>query len=133
MKTITIKVSDKQYSLLTRIAAAEKRRLSDFNYLLYGQGLDMFFCERSVDIPKEDDEYTKKELAQIKKNNAIINSGKTSTHAEREEAGFEFVSKTLYNYDDREDGEKDFVTKLANEIEELAYKEPCMESKSKPS
>lgn len=121
-KTISIQVSDKHHSLLTRIAAADHRRLSDFNYLIYGNGLDMFFCEKSVHVKKEADEFTKEELKQIKKNNALINSGKTSTHAEREESGWEYVSDYMYNYD-KEDGEKDFVTKLANEIEQLAYKE----------
>jgi len=119
MKTISIQVSDKQYSLLNRLANAEKRRLSDFNYLIYGNGLDMFFCERSVHVKKEADEYTKEEKKQQVINKKVE---KSTSRSNWEEKGWEHVSDYLYNYD-KPDGEKDFVTKFANEIEELAYKE----------
>ena len=124
MKTISIQVSDKQYSLLTRLAAAEKRRLSDFNYLIYGNGLDMFFCERSVHVKKEPDEYTKEE----KKQQAINKKVEKKPRSDWDEHGWEHVSDYMYNYD-KPDGEMDFVTKLAHEIENLAFKVPCMTSK----
>jgi len=127
MKTISIKVSDKQHSLLTRLAAAEKRRLSDFNYLIFGQGLDMFFCERSVHVKKEPDEYTKEEKKQQAINKKIE---KSKPRSDWQDHGWEHVSDYMYNYD-KPDGEMDFVTKLAHEIEALAYKVPCMESKEK--
>jgi hypothetical protein len=123
-KTISIQVSDKQYSLLTRLAAAEKRRLSDFNYLIYGNGLDMFFCERSVHVKKEPDEYTKEE----KKQQAINKKVEKKPRSDWDEHGWEHVSDYMYNYD-KPDGEMDFVTKLAHEIENLAFKVPCMTSK----
>ena len=119
MKTISIQVSDKHHSLLTRIAAADHRRLSDFNYLIFGNGLDMFFCERSVHVKKEAYEYTKEEKKQQAVNKKVE---KSTSRRDWEEKGWEHVSDYMYNYD-KEDGEKDFVTKLANEIEELAYKE----------
>jgi len=125
-KTISIQVSDKQYSLLTRIAAAEHRRLSDFNYLLYGQGLDMFFCERSIHVKKEPDEYTKEEKRQLAINKTVV---KAHPRSEWDEHGWEHVSDYMYNYDCDKDGEKDFVTKLSKDIEALAFKVPCMESK----
>ena len=124
MKTISIQVSDKQHSLLTRLAAAEKRRLSDFNYLIYGNGLDMFFCERSVHVKKEPDEYTKEE----KKQQAINKKVEKKPRSDWDEHGWEHVSDYMYNYD-KPDGEMDFVTKLAHEIEALAFKVPCMTSK----
>tara|TARA_R100000231_G_scaffold1859_1_gene3214 strand:+ start:334 stop:720 length:387 start_codon:yes stop_codon:yes gene_type:complete len=127
MKTISIQVSDKQYSLLTRIANSEQRRLSDFNYLIYGQGLDMFFCERSVHVKKEPDEYTKEEKKQQAINKKVE---KSKPRSDWDEHGWEHVSDYMYNYD-KPDGEKDFVTKLADEIEALAYKVPCMTSKEK--
>tara|TARA_R100000655_G_scaffold23625_2_gene47573 strand:+ start:264 stop:632 length:369 start_codon:yes stop_codon:yes gene_type:complete len=120
MKTISIQVSDKHYSLLTRLAAAEKRRLSDFNYLIYGNGLDMFFCERSIHVKKEPDEYTKEEKKQQALNKKVE---KSTLRKDWDTAGWEHVSDYMYNYDCGEDGEKDFVTKLANEIEDLAFKE----------
>ena len=125
MKTISIQVSDKQYSLLTRIANSEQRRLSDFNYLIYGQGLDMFFCERSVHIKKEPDEYTKEEKKQQAINKKVE---KSKPRSDWEEHGWEHVCDYMYNYD-KPDGEMDFITKLANEIEAHAYKVPCMSSK----
>ena len=125
MKTITIQISDKQYSLLNRIAASDHRRLSDFNYLVYGNGLDMFFCERSVHVKKEPHEYTKEEKKQQAVNKKVE---KAKPRSDWDEHGWEHVSDYMYNYD-KPDGEKDFVTKLANEIEELAYKVPCMTSK----
>ena len=127
MKTISIQVSDKQYSLLNRLAAAEKRRLTDFNYLIFGQGLDMFFCERSVHVKKEPDEYTKEEKKQQAINKKIE---KSKPRSDWQDHGWEHVSDYMYNYD-KPDGEKDFVTRLADEIEALAYKVPCMESKEK--
>ena len=119
MKTISIQVSDKHHSLLTRIAAADHRRLSDFNYLIFGNGLDMFFCERAVHVKKEPDEYTKEEKKQQAVNKKVMS---TTPRKDWDEKGWEHVSDYMYNYD-KEDGEKDFVTKLANEIEKLAYKE----------
>ena len=129
MKTISIQISDKQYSLLNRLAAAEKRRLSDFNYLIFGQGLDMFFCERSVHVKKEPDEYTKEEKKQQAINEEIE---KSKPRSDWQDHGWEHVSDYMYNYD-KPDDEKDFVTNLANEIENLAYKVPCMVSELKPS
>tara|TARA_R100000773_G_C4115956_1_gene53758 strand:- start:48 stop:440 length:393 start_codon:yes stop_codon:yes gene_type:complete len=127
MKTISIQVSDKQHSLLSRIAAAEKRRLSDFNYLIFGQGLDMFFCERSVHVKKEPDEYTKEEKKQLAVNKKVEKS-KSIERSDWDEHGWEHVSNYMYNYD-KPDGQMDFVTRLAHEIEDLAYKVPCMTSK----
>ena len=117
MKTISIQVSDKQHSLLTRLAAAEKRRLSDFNYLIFGQGLDMFFCERSVHVKKEPDEYTKEEKKQQAINKKIE---KSKPRSDWQDHGWKHVSDYMYNYD-KSDDEKDFVTKLAYEIEAMAY------------
>lgn len=117
MKTISIQISDKQHSLLIRLAAAEKRRLSDFNYLIFGQGLEMFFCERSVHVKKEPDEYTKEEKKQQAINKKIE---KSKPRSDWQDHGWEHVSDYMYNYD-KPDDEKDFVTKLANEIEAMAY------------
>lgn len=52
MQKIEILVSDKDFDLLTRIAKDQNRRLSDLNYLLYSRGLESFFCETMVSIPK---------------------------------------------------------------------------------
>ena len=48
MKQLQIKLSDKDCSLLSRIAKSEGRRLTDLTYLLFSQGLNIFFCESMV-------------------------------------------------------------------------------------
>ena len=48
MKKLEINLSDKDYSLLSRIAKSEGRRLSDLTYLVLGKGLEVFFCETMV-------------------------------------------------------------------------------------
>ena len=68
MKKLEINLSDKDYSLLSRIAKSEGRRLSDLTYLLLGKGLEIFFCETMVYIDKEADDYSAQDLAQMKKN-----------------------------------------------------------------
>ena len=68
MKQLQINLSDKDYSLLNRIAKSEGRRLTDLTYLLLGKGLDVFFCETIVYVEKDADDYSAKDLAQMKKN-----------------------------------------------------------------
>ena len=70
-KEITIKVSDKDYDLIQRIAKQEKRKLSDFSYLLFAEGLKFFFCEEHICFRKHDDELTEEEHKQIKINDEL--------------------------------------------------------------
>ena len=70
-KEITIKVSDKDYDLIQRIAKSEKRRFSDFTQLVFAEGLDYFFCEESICFKKHDDELTEEEHKQIKTNDEL--------------------------------------------------------------
>ena len=70
-KEITIKVSDKDYDLIQRIAKEEKRKLSDFSYLLFAEGLKFFFCEEHICFRKHDNELTEEEHKQIKINDEL--------------------------------------------------------------
>ena len=70
-KEITIKVSDKDYDLIQRIAKQEKRKLSDFSNLLFAEGLKFFFCEEVICFKKHDDELTEEEHKQIKINDEL--------------------------------------------------------------
>ena len=70
-KEFTIKVSDKDYDLIQRIAKQEKRKLSDFSYLLFAEGLKFFFCEEHIGFKKHDDELTEEEHKQIKINDEL--------------------------------------------------------------
>ena len=72
MKKIEITVSDRDYDLLSRIAKADNRRLSDMNYLCYGRGLDYLFTDEQLCVERvHADEYTAKEKEQIEKNKEL--------------------------------------------------------------
>tara|TARA_Y100001951_G_C11227935_1_gene232828 strand:- start:424 stop:819 length:396 start_codon:yes stop_codon:yes gene_type:complete len=70
-KEIKIKVSDKDYDFIQRIAKSEKRRLADFAQLLFAEGLDYFFCDQQICFKKHDDELTEEEHKQIKINDEL--------------------------------------------------------------
>tara|TARA_S200000501_G_scaffold276872_1_gene260703 strand:- start:855 stop:1259 length:405 start_codon:yes stop_codon:yes gene_type:complete len=100
MKKLEINLSDKDYSLLSRIAKSEGRRLTDLTYLLLGKGLEVFFCETLVYIEKDPDEYSAKDLAQMKKN-AELEKTKGWTKLdweERKAKGYDHVSSSLSNH-----------------------------------
>ena len=100
MKKLEINLSDKDYSLLSRIAKSEGRRLTDLTYLLLGKGLEVFFCETLVYIDKDPDEYSAKDLAQMKKN-AELEKTKGWTKLdwdERKAKGYDHVSSGLSNH-----------------------------------
>ena len=99
MQKLEINLPDKDYSILKRIAKSEGRRLTDLTYLLLGKGLDVFFCETLVYIDKEPDDYSSKDLAQMKKNAELEKSEgwqKLDWH-ERKAKGYEHVSTSLSN------------------------------------
>jgi len=132
MRKLEINLSDKDYSLLNRIAKSEGRRLSDLTYLLVGKGLDLFFCETLVHIDKEPDEYSSKDLEQMKKNAELE---KTEGWAkldwdERKAKGYEHVRTGLSNHEHSEELGKchdPLIEPLAERIESYAT-EPIGES-----
>ena len=100
MKKLEINLSDKDYSLLSRIAKSEGRRLSDLTYLVLGKGLEVFFCETMVYIDKEADDYSAQDLAQMKKNAELERTEgwlKLDWH-ERKAKGYDHVSSSLSNH-----------------------------------
>jgi len=100
MKKLEINLSDKDYSLLSRIAKSEGRRLTDLTYLLLGKGLEVFFCETLVYIDKDPDEYSAKDLAQMKKNAELekTEGWKKLDWDERKAKGYDHVSSGLSNH-----------------------------------
>ena len=105
MQKLEINLPDKDYSILKRIAKSEGRRLSDLTYLLLGKGLQVFFCESMVYVDKEPDEYSTKDLAQLKKNAELEKTEgwiKLDWH-ERKAKGYEHVSTSLSNHVHSED------------------------------
>jgi hypothetical protein len=101
MKELKISVSDKDYDLLTRISKDQQRRLSDLNYLLYAKGLDLFFCETMVSVEKHDNEYTKEDREQQKKNAELEKTEGWSKldYSERESKGYEHVCSYISNHE----------------------------------
>ena len=100
MKKLEINLSDKDYSLLSRIAKSEGRRLSDLTYLVLGKGLEVFFCETMVYIDKEADDYSAQDLAQMKKNAELekTKGWMKLDWEERKAKGYNHISSSLSNH-----------------------------------
>ena len=105
MKQLQINLSDKDYSLLNRIAKSEGRRLTDLTYLLLGKGLEVFFCETIVYVEKDADDYSAKDLAQMKKNAELEKTeGWTKLDwDERKAKGYNHVCTGLSNHEHSKD------------------------------
>ena len=99
-KQLTIKVTDKQYDLLRRIAISDRYKLNDLICLIFARGLEFQWCEEEVSFKKRDDEYTPEEQDQILKNKRIEKElkkeGKTIwdiPHEERKKRGYKSISE----------------------------------------
>ena len=123
MKTLSIQLTEQQYDLITRIAKADARRLSDFSLLIFAEGLACYFCEKGISVKKRDDEFTEEERAQQAKNAEIRN------HPDFHEINFDQMKERGWKGVDsyfsncrREPGE-DFVDNLAASIRGRACEE----------
>ena len=124
MKKLSIDVTEKQYYLLSRIAKSDDRRLQDLLYLIFSQGLSSYFCERSIYIDKDENEFTNEEKEQIKKNKEIIESNFKFWHLQdddQKKLGYKKIEQAYSNCYNQE--EKDFIEKLADEIKQNALKQ----------
>ena len=122
MDYLKIPLTKKQISLLERIAKADDRRLEDLVNLLFSCGLSVYFCERSICICKNDDEYTDEEIKQKSFNDKLLKDNSKFHYLSPEEQkaqGFKYVDSTFDNYN-RDD---DFIEKLSDEIKENALKQ----------
>ncbi len=132
MKKLEINLSDKDYSLLNRIAKAEGRRLTDLTYLILGKGLNIFFCETMVYVDKEPDEYSAKDLAQMKKNAELekTKGWKQLDWQEMKAKGYNHISNSLSNHEHSKELGRchdPLIEPLAERIESYAT-EPITES-----
>ena len=126
MKTISFSLNDKDYSLLSRIAQADQRRLKDLVYLSLGAGLDYLFCESHVAIKRHDDEYTQEEIEQQSKNKELAESEgwDALSYEEQKEKGLNHVCPYLSNHERKEDasGYHDpLIDPLAERIKNYAF------------
>tara|TARA_R100000388_G_scaffold23541_1_gene17901 strand:+ start:525 stop:1028 length:504 start_codon:yes stop_codon:yes gene_type:complete len=122
MNNLKIPVTQKQLSLLKRIAKADDRRLEDLINLVFGCGLSVYFCERSICVSKNDDEFTEKEIKQKAINDKLLKDNPKfyyQSKEEQEKQGYKYVDTTLDNYN----RDTDFIEKLADEIKENALKQ----------
>tara|TARA_B100001250_G_C19365228_1_gene599455 strand:+ start:209 stop:601 length:393 start_codon:yes stop_codon:yes gene_type:complete len=123
MKSLSIELPDKDHSILSRVAVDQDRRLKDLIYLLMSRGIESYFCETSVSIKKEDDEYTEEDNNQLKKNKELeLTKGWTSlTWEEQKAKGFEYVCSYLHNHE-RKDGKytDPLIDPLAERIKSYA-------------
>jgi len=127
-KEITIKVSDKDYDLIQRIAKEEKRRLSDFSNLLFAEGLKFFFCEHGICFKKRDDELTEEEKKQIKINDELSkqNGWYDLDYNEKVVQGFKQVHEWWENYfynQETKKHEDNLIDPLVERIENYALEE----------
>ena len=126
MKKIEITVSDRDYDLLTRIAKADKRRLSDMNYLCYGRGLDYLFTDQQLCVDRvHTDEYTAKEQKQMKKNKELekTEGWDDLDYNQKKEKGYKHVCEFISNWEKNEDSGEMYdplVQPLSKRIESYA-------------
>ena len=116
-KQLTIKVTDKQYDLLRRIAISDRYKLDDLIRLVFARGLEFQWCEEEVSFKKRDDEYTPKEQDQIVKNKELekTEGWDDLDYNEKRVIGYESVS-VWHSGGGYSDSETNFSSKLAEEL-----------------
>ena len=122
MENLKIPITKKQLSLLKRIAKADDRRLEDLINLVFSCGLSYYFCERSICVAKNDDEFTQEEIKQKALNDKLLKDNPKfyyQSDKEQKAQGYKYVDNTYDNYN-RDD---DFIEKLADEIKENALRQ----------
>ncbi len=119
-KTIELKLTDNQYDLLCRIATADKRRLEDLCYLLFGEGIKFFYSETSIVIKKKPNEYTKEEKKQLVKNEELEKTKgfDSLSYVEKQAQGYEHVCLYMSSFAEGDT----FLDKLAEDITNNATK-----------
>jgi len=122
MDNLKIPITQKQLSLLKRIAKSDDRRLEDLINLVFSTGLSIYFCERSICISKNDDEYTEDEIKQKAINEKLLKDNSKFhylTSEEQKELGYKYVDSSFDNYN----RDNDFIEKLSDEIKNNALNE----------
>jgi len=122
MDYLKIPVNEKQLSLLKRIAKCDDRRLDDLTNLIFSTGLSIYFCERSICISKNDNEYTEEEIKQKAINDKLLLDNPKFhylTAEEQKELGYKYIDSSFDNYN----RDNDFIEKLSDEIKNNALNE----------
>ena len=116
-KQLTIKVTDKQYDLLRRIAISDRYKLDDLIRLVFARGLEFQWCEEEVSFKKRDDEYTPEEQDQIIKNSELekTEGWDDLDYKEKAKRGYDSVSE-WHSGGGYSDSKTNFSSKLAEEL-----------------
>ena len=122
---ITIKLSTADLDLLRRIAKSENRRLQDLSQIMFGMGLEIFFCETVVCFEKEENELTAEEIAQKKVNLDLVRNHNYYGLSEddRKKTAYNRVETCWSNYGERdESGQRsdNLVEPIAQRIKSFA-------------
>tara|TARA_B100001057_G_scaffold468382_1_gene527496 strand:- start:777 stop:1151 length:375 start_codon:yes stop_codon:yes gene_type:complete len=121
IKAVTIKLTEQQYDLIERIAKEDKRRIKDLAYLFFSEGIKYFYMDTSLSIERLPNEYTKDELAQIKKNEKLAKTAGWSSldYEKRAAKGYKHISTWMGAFDDGET----FLDRLSKEVASNAFRE----------
>tara|TARA_R100000234_G_scaffold33053_2_gene19443 strand:+ start:432 stop:806 length:375 start_codon:yes stop_codon:yes gene_type:complete len=112
MKKLSLPLTNHQYNLLERLAKAENRKLNDYLYLVFAEGLRFLHDEHNVYVKKLETEYTKEETDRIAKNAELEKTEGWNglSHEEKEAKGWNYTNDYL---------EDNFIEKLEEEIRNL--------------
>ena len=122
MDYLKIPITKRQLSLLKRISECDDRRLSDLTNLLFSTGLAYYFCERSICISKNNDEYTEEEIKQKALNDKLLLDNRKfhfQSDKEQKDQGYKYVDTTYDNYD----RDNNFIEQLSDEFKNNALNE----------
>ena len=94
MKTISIPLTDQQYSYLSRVGEENRRKLQDVIYLMLETG-GQCCCYDTLDcaVKKLEEEISEEDKAQLKLNKKIEDENSGMCFNEKQKLGFKHVSK----------------------------------------
>ena len=124
MKKLSLPLTNHQYNLLERIAKAENRKLNDYLYLVFAEGLRFFHNEHNIYVKKLETEYTKEETDRIAKNAELEKTEGWNglSHNEKKAKG--------WDYNPNDWLKDDFIDTLEEEIRNLVIDDsPLKEGK----
>mgnify|MGYP003139992096 FL=1 len=124
MKKLSLPLTNHQYNLLERIAKAENRKLNDYLYLVFTEGLRFFHNEHNVYVKKLETEYTKEETDRIAKNAELekTEGWHRLSYEEKKAKGWDYIPSDYLK--------DDFIGKLEEEIRNLVIDDsPLKEGK----
>tara|TARA_R100001443_G_scaffold92220_1_gene98930 strand:+ start:141 stop:503 length:363 start_codon:yes stop_codon:yes gene_type:complete len=98
MQQITIPVTDKQHSFLSRVAKENRRTLSQVIYLMIETGHCLGYECMSMNVDKTDDEISQEDKDQIAINDKIKKEHPDHSYTKWEELGYKHVC-THYSQD----------------------------------